>query len=596
MKRTRSARSYLLVPAGGGGEGMGHLSRCIRLAGRLGGRVTLLASRLNAASRALLREAAGRAGRKARPKLSSGLPPGARWDLIVLDGRRTSHEDLALLQRRGPVVCLDEGGEARDYSSYLVDTLPGPPGRGAANVSSPEYLDLPPRARKRPPAAFRRVLLSFGGEDRENLTEKLLDALVADGLFAPSQITIVEGPLFRTRRWLPGIRVLRRVSKLPPILSHHDLVFTHFGMTCFESLAIGVPVILFNPSSYHALLSRAAGIPDIGVQAPDLASLRRLLDDPGTLKAPVEDLNARIGAQRAGRLSAHLRMLFPRGTPGCPVCGRDGNKVIARFPDRTYRACTGCGTMYMESFSANPPRYDASYFSTEYRAQYGRTYLEDFESIKAVSRQRLSTLRKIAGERAEGAVVDVGCAYGPFLAAAQESGLPCFGIDVAADAVNHVKRKLGIPALCASFESVQRRLLPRRISAVTMWWVIEHFPDTDLVLRKASALLPPGGVLAFSTPNGRGVSARRNLGLFLEKSPSDHYTIFSPRGLRRLLANYGLELRHVSVTGHHADRFPGILGRAAAASAAVSSVVAAASRALGLGDTFEAYAVKGDQS
>ncbi len=595
MKRPGRSRSFLLVPAGGGGEGIGHLSRCIRLAGRLGSGVTLLASRLNAASRALLRGAAGGSGRKGSLKLTSGLPPGARWDLIVLDGRRTSHDDLALLQRRGPVVCLDEGGEARDYSSYLVDTLPGPPGRSGANVSSPAYLDLPPRARRRPPASIRRVLLSFGGEDREGLTVKLLDALIAGGLFSPSQITIVEGPLFRTRQWPPGMRVLRRITRLAPLLSQHDLVFTHFGMTCFESLASGVPVILFNPSRYHALLGRAAHIPDIGVQAPDVAALRRFLDDPAVLKAPVEELNARIGAQRAGRLAAHLRLLSPRGTPRCPVCGRDGNRVIGRFPDRTYRACAGCGIMYMESFTANPLRYGASYFGSEYRAQYGRTYLEDFESIKAVSRGRLSTLRRIAGERVEGAIVDVGCAYGPFLDAARESGLPCFGIDVAAEAVDHVKRKLGIPALCASFEDVPRRRLPKRISAVTLWWVIEHFPDTDLVLRKAAALLPPGGVLAFSTPNGRGVSARWDLGLFLEKSPSDHYTIFSPRGLRNLLGNYGLELRHVRVTGHHAERFPGALGRAASASRMASGVVTAASRAFGLGDTFEAYAVKGDQ-
>jgi len=113
------------------------------------------------------------------------------------------------------------------------------------------------------------------------------------------------------------------------------------------------------------------------------------------------------------------------------------------------------------------------------------------------------------------------------------------------------------------------------------------------VLRKAADLLPAGGVLAFSTPNGSGISARKDLGRFLEASPSDHFTVFRPAGLARILSAYGFELRRIRVTGHHPERFPGLLG--ALGSGAGRRSLERASRCLRLGDTFEAYAVKVDE-
>jgi 2-polyprenyl-3-methyl-5-hydroxy-6-metoxy-1,4-benzoquinol methylase/ribosomal protein S27AE len=308
----------------------------------------------------------------------------------------------------------------------------------------------------------------------------------------------------------------------------------------------------------------------------------------------VEDFNASLPRDREQPLANLLGTMASRGSPRCPLCGFSGNKVIARFPDRTYRRCGRCGIAFLQSFAAEEKKYGTRYFFSDYRAQYGRTYLQDFDSIKAASRPRVRIIRGLLGERSVGAVVDVGCAYGPFLDALKESGMPGYGVDVSPGAVAYVRKKLGIPAVCAVFEDMGRKDLPRRVSAVTLWYVIEHFQQTDLAIRKAAALLPAGGVLAFSTPNGRGISARGNLRSFLQNSPGDHFTIFAPRGLRKLLSGYGLELRRIRVTGHHPERFPGLIGRVADKSSGAFGLVRAMSRLLGLGDTFEAYAVKGE--
>lgn len=587
-------RSYLLVPAGGAGEGMGHLVRCLTLSEQLGPRVSFLTSHLDHAARKLLVERLSLAGKRRKIATLSRLHPGKHWDVIVVDARGIDARELAGLAKRGLVACIDEGGEARDLASFTIDALPGLPERSPANLADPSFLILPSRVRAFPPKSYRTILLSLGGEDREHLGERLAASMVEAGVCEPRHLTVVEGPLAGPRTWPDGVIVVRSPAGLVRLLGRHDLLITHFGMAAFEALAVGIPAILFNPSRYHAKLGAAAGFPMIGVGIPCIGELKSLLGDPDRLNGQVQVFNESLGTDRRKNLARVLAQMRRIGSTECSACGRDGNSVIARFPDRTYRRCASCGIVSLESFVGKRKKYDAGYFSSEYKAQYGRTYLEDFQAIRTASAPRVAILRRLLSKHADGVVLDVGCAYGPFLAALDDAGLPGFGLDISAGAVSHVRKILGFPALRAGFEEVGRKRLPRRIAAVTMWYVIEHFSDIGSVLAKSAALLPQGGLLAFSTPNGRGISARRDLRTFLLQSPGDHFAILSPRNLRRILAPFGLSLQHVRITGHHPERFPGVLGRASARWTGAARVLRAASILLRLGDTFEAYAVKGD--
>jgi 2-polyprenyl-3-methyl-5-hydroxy-6-metoxy-1,4-benzoquinol methylase len=236
-------------------------------------------------------------------------------------------------------------------------------------------------------------------------------------------------------------------------------------------------------------------------------------------------------------------------------------------------------------------RYDEGYFFADYRAQYGRTYLEDFGHIQELGRERLERIRRV--RPAPGSLLDVGCAYGPFLAAAQSRGYDAFGLDVAGEAVAFVRDSLGLPVVKIAFQDfdAEHAFHRRHFDIITMWYVIEHFEALDQILARVSALLPVGGVFAFSTPNGRGISGRMNLRSFLENSPPDHYVVFTPRSARRVLRRYGLRVRSVRITGHHPERFPGMLGRPRFA-----KVAGTLSRFFGLGDTFEVYAEKGREA
>jgi 2-polyprenyl-3-methyl-5-hydroxy-6-metoxy-1,4-benzoquinol methylase len=265
-------------------------------------------------------------------------------------------------------------------------------------------------------------------------------------------------------------------------------------------------------------------------------------------------------------------------------------RVLERFPDRSFFRCGRCGLAYQEAFSASTTVYNENYFFEEYRKQYGRSYLEDFESIKTAGRLRLQIIEGLRGGEVQPGpkrLLDIGCAYGPFLAAAAEAGYEVQGLDACEAAVRHVREILGLPAEAASFPDYD----PGRggFDLVTLWYVIEHFQNLEAVLRACHSLLAPGGILAFSTPNGAGGSARFKRRDFLRSSPDDHYSIWDQKSARRVLAAFGFKLRRVRVSGHHPERLAGLrlvekgLGRPAAL---------VASRLAGLGDTFELYAQK----
>jgi SAM-dependent methyltransferase len=179
------------------------------------------------------------------------------------------------------------------------------------------------------------------------------------------------------------------------------------------------------------------------------------------------------------------------------------------------------------------------------------------------------------------------------LAAAGESGFTPLGIDPAAPAVSYVSRRLGVPALRGFFPdpSLSEALEPRSFDVVSLWYVVEHFRDPGKALREINRLLKPGGIAAFSTPSLSGISGRSSLKRFLEQSPPDHWTIWTPRHCGKILALFGFELKKVVITGHHPERFPGgrrLAGKPGPAYRFFNAI----SRILGLGDTFEVYARK----
>lgn len=608
----------LVVPEYRRGHGTGHLRRCLALSRKLMADhrlpVTWLLGEEGDSRRysrsdvcALLQDPLddllflddGVSGEGAG-SASRGLPgdDAPRFSRIIVDRRWCTREELESLPPGDLLVALDAPRDLRRYAECLIDLLPTPPGAAPPNIQDPGLLPLPEAVREEWPVAPRSILVVFGGEEHDEQTWRVARGVahamargVAHGVTTagaadPSPGVRVTAVVHSTAGDLPPggggaplpVTAMAPTAHLREMLHTFDLVITHYGLLVWEALWARVPVITVNPGGYHRRLADHAGIP----VAPTTGALHRLV---GQFPRIVSQCRG-CRPQRRGDLAAEIAALRAPAVSGSPAGGGRWHRAIMRFPDRTFFRDTRTAILYLVVFRGAEITYGHDYFFSEYRKQYGRTYLEDFPAIRATGERRIADiLRVIPGNRRKAPVLlDIGCAYGPFLTAARDASCRVQGIDLNGEAVRYVRETLGIPAEQVDLSTLHQQQFPEPLDIITMWYVIEHISPLTNLLCTVHDLLPPGGIFAFSTPHGGGISARRNRALFLDRSPRDHVTIWDRRSARRVLRHHGFRVRRVRVTGHHPERFPG------GGVALLHPVIHRISRWFRLGDTFEVIA------
>ena len=547
------------------------------------------------------------------PLIRDGDVPRRGWAFVIFDRFSTPRREIERFSSVTPVIGIDEGGPERQRFDFLFDLLPTLPSLAPPNMLRPALICLPAKhggekgekgekggknggAFDGGFSAPLKILVSFGGEDADGLGLTAARACAVPGL---AEVTLAGGALNRevvngeafTR--VPFIRNLR------DSFSKYDIVVTHFGLSAFEALYSGVPVLLVSPGRRHEALARASSFFSAGRGKKAAARLGRLLFSGGRLNNTfLMELSERSAAvarrykldeSRRQTLAAYIDRLEPKVFTSCPLCGQEGRSA-ARFEDRTYRLCPRCGILYMSRAVPADIKYTEAYFFENYKKQYGKTYLEDFPNLTAMARRRLALIKRLLGNGSRGSLLDIGCAYGAFLASAAGEGFTdCAGIDVSADAIEYVRGKLKLNAAQGFFPQAEPPGGPRSFDVITLWYVIEHFENVKTIVERIHGLLNPGGVFAFSTPNSSGISGRFSLKKFLEKSPADHWTVWDARRVKKVLRRFGFAVKKVVVTGHHPERFP-FCSRLAGGRGFVYNAVLFLSRLLRLGDTFEVYA------
>jgi 2-polyprenyl-3-methyl-5-hydroxy-6-metoxy-1,4-benzoquinol methylase len=518
-------------------------------------------------------------------------------EYVVLDRFQTPLDELSRWKEIAPVIAIDEGGICRDGADFLIDILiPQKLGRPSANIADTSLLkySLKTDPKKNQEGGIIKILVSFGQEDLAGLGLAVTRSLSSIGNTAGLDITYLKGGLGKSEELetLPNICALQTIPSLAEHLSEYDIVITHYGITAYEALYAGTLVILVPPTAYHEKLAKAAGFLSI---KNDLFLKRRLikiikemqtlLNSDGAA-VPLPNLNRKN--HEGANLAALIGSFSPQVNRRCPVCGgKTGGRGICRFPERTYRRCPQCGVIYADR-TRPPPENDHGYFFESYKKQYGKTYLEDFPSIKASGKRRLKEIKLLLSAQKDLSLFDIGCAFGPFLAAAREEGFSPAGIDASEEAVLYVRKSLDIPAVHGLFPLDKSG--NTQYGVISLWYVIEHFPNCEEALAAIRNILKPGGVLAFSTPSYSGISGRSSLKRFLERSPEDHLTIWSPAACKKALALSGFIVKKTVISGHHPERFP-LFGRfAKSKKSPMYWALLAISKLAKLGDTFETYA------
>jgi SAM-dependent methyltransferase len=239
-------------------------------------------------------------------------------------------------------------------------------------------------------------------------------------------------------------------------------------------------------------------------------------------------------------------MATPQEFP-CPVCGSNRYNVIrpdtlgdrsARFDygfspahNLTYRTvhCLDCGHGYAS------PRPDNIW--ENYQSVVDDAYLTRKEERIASAKKALERIRTFVPS---GKLLDVGCATGDFMSAAQ----PYYNVEGLE--LSEWSAKLAVERGFTIHKCLLDDMKVENVyDVVTMWGVIEHFEYPANEIKNIARIIKPGGVVALWTGDIESLPSK----LFGQKwwyVQGQHIQMFSKRSIRKLFNDNGFE--EVSMT------------------------------------------------
>jgi UDP-2,4-diacetamido-2,4,6-trideoxy-beta-L-altropyranose hydrolase len=212
-------------------------------------------------------------------------------DWIVVDGYQFSAEYQRALKEAGfKVLFLDDFAHASHYFADLVLNQNAHAGEGMYGAREsytrlllgPDYCLL-----RREFAAWRgckrtispvahRLLVMMGGSDPENLTARVVDAVVLAGLEDVEATIVVGGsnPHFAAlqdsvARSGQKISLLRDVSNMAELMAAADFSVSAAGSTCWELCLLGLPALLLDVAPNQTALAKELDRRGCAIQVGD---------------------------------------------------------------------------------------------------------------------------------------------------------------------------------------------------------------------------------------------------------------------------------------------------------------------------------------
>lgn len=217
----------------------------------------------------------------------------------------------------------------------------------------------------------------------------------------------------------------------------------------------------------------------------------------------------------------------------CPYCRCSGKQTFVTKNDLRIVRCLGCGLGYADrrwNRQGALLYYQEGYYTGKVPGAYKNYEAEEREKLIDFNYKYRFLKKFISG----GMLLDVGCATGFSLLAAQSHGFVPEGIELSEWAVR--RNKTGLRILHADITELEGE---NRYDAISMWDVIEHILEPENAFRRLSGLLRPGGLLIFTYPDPTSCIARMLGKRWGVLTPEEHYFFYPPMILEDLLKKTG---------------------------------------------------------
>lgn len=222
-------------------------------------------------------------------------------DIVINDILDTTIEYIASLHDKGIFVCnFEDMGEGAAYANLVINALYEEKFPIKNHFWGPEYFCLREEffmvEKKRVTDQVDEVLITFGGTDPHNYTERIVGILEKIKWPELKTVNIIAGMGYQRSGQLEklvesfslNVNILNDVKNISKFMASADLIFTSAGRTVYEIAAIGTPTIVMAQNSRelrHTFASAGNGFVnlELGYELEDdeiVRATRRMVTKP----------------------------------------------------------------------------------------------------------------------------------------------------------------------------------------------------------------------------------------------------------------------------------------------------------------------------
>lgn len=463
--------------------------------------------------------------------------------LIIVDCREVNKKYIKQLKKISPVIIVDSVGEERKFADIVIEMLPNLDDSDLVNIKPFSLTVLNSNIKpKYDSEAPILVYLGFNNDLKNKAFQIISKIKNKKFIFIESEIEIEN---IISKKFSPDI-----------FENPYSAVITYFGLTAFECIESKIPVILLSPTKYHN---------DLGIKCENIFFNLGFFEDINIeeafykineflfnfdLQNEYREKSKNIESEKSiDRIKTIIDNIQYFKNIRCPFCESKNIEIKNRNAESNLYKCKKCNSLFRKYFIPISTDYSSKYFIEDYKNQYGKTYEEDEENLKALAKKRLKIINDI---KPSGKILDLGSAMGFFLKEASLNGYETEGIEISEYAANYCVNNLNLNVHNISLLDFEYK--EKEYDIITAWYVLEHINDFGKLLKKILFSLKEDGILALAMPNGNGISGRYNKNYF-KIVPLDHAFEINPKALDRFLKKYSLKRMHFENQSVYYNRF-----------------------------------------
>ena len=463
--------------------------------------------------------------------------------LIIVDSREIDKKYIKRLKRISPIIIVDSVGEERNFADIVIEMLPNLDDSDLVNIKpfSTTVLNsnIKPKYDSEAPIL---VYLGFNNDLKNKAFEIISKIENKKFVFIEAQN---ESENMISKKFSPNI-----------FENPYSAVITYFGLTAFECIEAGIPVLLLSPTKYHNNLGEKCRdiffnlgfFEDINIEET-FNKINNFLFD-FNLQNEYKENSKNIDTKKSTeRIKIIIDNIEDFQSIECDFCKSKNIEIKNRNSESNLYKCKKCNSLFRKYFLPVSTDYSSKYFIEDYKNQYGKTYEEDEENLKALAKSRLETIKNI---KPTGKILDLGSAMGFFLKEASLNGYETEGIEISQYAANYCVKNLNLNVYNVSLLDFEYK--ENEYDIITAWYVLEHICDFEKLLKNILFSLKDDGIFAFAMPNGNGISGRFNKNYF-KIVPPDHAFETNPKALDKFFKKYSLKKMYLKNQSVYYNRF-----------------------------------------